>query len=83
MNVESFEEEYKYYIEHACGLRRNSRDWDPKDCQKIQYAPTLTGDCNEDLYKTMSQWKISNSGMQTNLISLNHGINYVNFYDLM
>ncbi|CAG5101005.1 Protein of unknown function [Cotesia congregata] len=73
MDVESFEKKYEYYIEHAYGLRRNSRDWDPKDCQKIQNVPTLAGNCNdcllqithitdiEDLDNILSQWKIPNS----------------------
>ncbi|XP_008554445.1 uncharacterized protein LOC103576153 [Microplitis demolitor] len=67
---ELFNKEYKYYVEHAYGLRGSKRDYDPKCCSVIQNTQTALGDCNgctfrishaadiEDLGRKLSQWKI-------------------------
>ncbi|XP_074095529.1 uncharacterized protein LOC141525084 isoform X2 [Cotesia typhae] len=76
MNVDLFEREYKYYIEHAYGLRGRRIDYLPQECTKIQSKRTQRGDCNgcplqihndidiEDLDQTLTQWEIPKSDRQ-------------------
>ncbi|KAH0541203.1 DNA primase large subunit-like isoform X2 [Cotesia glomerata] len=76
MDIGLFEREYKYYIEHAYGLRGRRKDYPPQECHQIQSKRTPRGDCNgcplqihnhidiEDLDQTLIQWQIPKSDRQ-------------------
>ncbi|CAD6241893.1 GSCOCG00009361001-RA-CDS [Cotesia congregata] len=76
MDIGLFEREYRYYIEHAYGLRGRRKDYPPQECHQIQSKRTPRGDCNgcplqihnhidiEDLDQTLIQWQIPKSDRQ-------------------